>query len=111
MIPITPPTSRRLSGIWNGTAWSNAYTMAGARPRGLAGQYDPDLGTTVLWASDQDGTKLYQVADNGAASSFITLATAPANNLFRGVALALPEPGSFALVSAGILLSIRRTRR
>jgi hypothetical protein len=107
--------------VWNGTAWSNAYTLndgtGGAR--GLAGQLDPDTGKVTLWATTATGDKLEQVTDLGAGalSPFTTLATAPANDLFRGVALttATPEPASLSLLAvavagAGLLARRRRTR-
>jgi PEP-CTERM motif len=100
--------------VWNGTAWSNPYTLNdGVGNRGLAGQLDPDTGKVTLWATTAAGDKLVQVTDLGAGalSPFTTLATVPTNNLFRGVALTttVPEPGTIGLMAiAGLALFVRR---
>jgi len=99
--------------VWNGATWANAYTLndgVGGN-RGLAGQLDVDTGKVTLWASTADGTKLEQVTDNGVGGwLFITLATAPANNIFRGVALTtlVPEPGSLAVLAIASMCALRR---
>ena len=84
--------------VWNGTAWSNAYTLndGAAGNRGLAGQLDSATGKVTLWSTTAAGDKLYQVTDlgAGAASPFITLATVSTNNLFRSVFQLPPTPPS-----------------
>ena len=88
-------------------------------------QLDPTTGNVILWATTVDGTKLEQFADplegttnTAANASELLLATAPTNDLFRGVALApaatvaaTPEPASLAFIGSGILtLAVRRRR-
>jgi hypothetical protein len=101
--------------VWNGTAWSQAYTLSDGTTGdlGLAAQLDPTTGKVVLWTTTQDGTELEQVTDNGAGSTFITLATAPANDVFRGVALSavVPEPTSLAILALGGIALISRKRK
>jgi hypothetical protein len=94
---------------YNGATWTQAYilkdpnTAANINYRGLSGEKDPATGLFTLFASTSDGLKLQQVTDVGAASPFTTLATAPVNTFFRGVALdAVPEPSTCGLVCAAI---------
>lgn len=99
--------------IYNGSAWTLAYTLkeTGVNYRGLAGQKDADTGLFTLFVSTSDGTKLEQVTDIGVNSPFTVLATAGANTVFRGVALtSIPTPGSLALLGIGGLAMIRRRR-
>ena len=115
------PTGDTNGGIekwtYNGTAWSQAYILQDTSTtyyRGLAGELDPTSGQVTLFATTSDGTKLQQVTDSGATASFTTLATAPTNEVFRGVALApsaVPEPSALASLAAGLgLLGFRRRR-
>ncbi|MGH7132634.1 MAG: hypothetical protein ACREJO_11870 [Phycisphaerales bacterium] len=99
---------------YTGSAWTLQYTLQlGAvgqslGARGLAGYFD---GTNnVLYATNASGTGLYQITDTGAAASATQLASAGANNVFRGVALAVPTPGAAALMGIGGLLVSRRRR-
>ena len=91
---------------WNGTIWTLAYTLKDAgltapQYRGLAGQLDVSTGLFTLFTSVQDSTmtRLQQVTDSGALSSFTTLAslTTSSGSVFRGVALtsAVPEASAF----------------
>jgi hypothetical protein len=94
--------------------------------RGLAGVTDTVSGSVELYgitavASGQNElVKLVDTLSGTVAPSFSSLATAPANYLFRGVAMspvAVPEPssvvlvlaGAGALVAAGRRLKIRRS--
>jgi hypothetical protein len=89
----------------------------------LAGQLDGGgSGDVILYATDASSTNLQQVTDPIAATTnpgdtFITLATASANTVFRGVALApatVPEPSTLALLAAGafgMFCGICRRRR
>jgi hypothetical protein len=100
---------------YNGSTWTQAYILKDAANayRGLAGEVDPTTGNVTLFASTADGTKLQQVTDTGVGSVFTTLATAPTNDFFRGVALApVPEPSTWALLlaAAGMVL-VRGVRR
>jgi hypothetical protein len=44
--------------VWNGTAWSNPYTLSDGvgGNRGLAGQLDPDTGKVTLWRRPRPAT-------------------------------------------------------
>jgi hypothetical protein len=79
---------------FNGASWSLAYVLAGELTavgvRGLTGTTAD--GVTTLYATTAESvSRLVSVADTGAGSAFVTLATAPANTAFRGVDFA-PAP-------------------
>lgn len=95
---------------WTQTAgvWSKQYTMntdLGGGLFGLTGVVDGN--GTRLFGTTTDN-KLVSVLDTGAASAFTTLATGSAGNIFRGLVLTVPEPGSLSLLVLGGLLLIRR---
>ncbi len=65
---------------WDGAAWSLAYILADGTfttYRGLAGQLDAVTNLITLYTTEYDSTfsRLQQVTDNGAGSTFTTLAT------------------------------------
>ncbi len=103
---------------YSGSVWTHDYTLLGLLPtggtatgyRGLAGQMDGGgSDDVILYTTDASSTYLQQVTDPIAAltnpgDTFITLATAPTNEVFRGVALApaaVPEPSTLALLTVG----------
>jgi len=95
---------------WTRTAgvWTKQYTITGGLGAGLFGLAGVTDGSgTRLFATSTDN-KLVSVLDTGAASAFTTLATGNAGNLFRGVVLTVPEPGSLSLLVLGGMLLIRR---
>ena len=117
---------------FNGSVWMKDYTLLGMLPtgsnatgyRGLAGQMDgAGSGDVILYATDASSAYLQQVIDPVAAltnpgDTFTTLATAPTNEVFRGVGLApvapVPEPNTIALLAAGacgLYCIIRRRRK
>lgn len=95
---------------WTRTAgvWSKQYTMNTGLGGGLFGLTGVVDGSgTRLFASTTDN-KLVSVLDVGAASAFSTLATGATGNIFRGLVVTVPEPGSLALLALGGLVLIRR---
>jgi hypothetical protein len=113
----------------NNGGWVKVYTLlvtdgttADTGNFGLAAQLDPTTKNVYLWTTTNDGTELQQFTDPLDATlaatatttdaSEITLATAPTNDLFRGVALAVPEPTSAGLIVLGGLglMARRRTK-
>jgi hypothetical protein len=75
---------------YNGTNWQLEYTLTANLASGLRG-LTAVLGNNnqaTLYATTADLTQLVTVTDTGPGSAFTTLATAPANDNFNGVALA-----------------------
>ncbi len=103
----------------NGDTWELAYTLGtGAANVGTASLVvDWEGSVPVIYAttSETSANRLIRIEDNGPASAPITLATAPANTLFRGVDFSpIPEPGTGGLLvlgAAGLWLGARRRVR
>jgi hypothetical protein len=105
-----------------GTAWTLNNTILGSGIRGLTGtgsgasfQLYATSGTSLFSLTDTAG---YNASLNG---TLTTLATAPTNEVFRGVAFAptaavaaIPEPETYAMLLAGLGLigfAARRRRK
>lgn len=91
-----------------GQTFTLAYHLIPSGPVGVRGLIGIVSGSsTVLYATtaETSANKLVAVTDTGASSTFTTLATAPANTVFRGVALA-----PTATPSAVNLMSFTATR-
>lgn len=117
---------------FNGTAWVNSYSLrfdaaAGNLSatassgfvgiRGLTGGYDDTTGAFSLFATTTEtaSNRIVSVLDNGATpTTYTTLASAGANNVFRGIDIVtVPEPSSATLLGLGFLalLGVRRLNR
>jgi hypothetical protein len=100
----------------SGGTWSLAYTLLNngsttIAVRGLAGTLDGS-GNAILYGTA--GSALISVTDTGAGSALTPIATAAANEAFRGVELlVVPEPTTAALTGFGLLALVlfRRFRR
>jgi len=117
---------------FDGTAWVNSYSLrfdaaAGNLSatassgfvgiRGLTGGYDDTTGAFSLFATTTEtaSNRIVSVLDNGATpTTYTTLASAGANNVFRGIDIVtVPEPSSATLLGLGFLalLGVRRLNR
>lgn len=111
-----PATGGITKWLLSGTTWTKTWLAlpAGATGvRALAGVTDVGSGAVELYgitavASGQTQlVKLLDTLSGTAAPSFSVLATAPANYLFRGVAMSpvvVPEPSSVALLGIGAVV-------
>lgn len=111
---------------FDGTTWSFAWRIAvpSATPSGnptsvrhLTGVVDPSGAVTIFATTGGPGTaensanRLVMLTDVGATSTWMTLATAAPNTVFRGVEFApIPAPGALALLGLGGMLAARRRR-
>lgn len=99
---------------FNGSTWTLAYTLNSGLPGGLSGLAGAVLsGGDVYFAGiTADGSRLVTITDNlaniAASGSFTTLAIAPTNTAFRGVAI--PTPGAASLLAGLGLVAARRRR-
>jgi len=99
---------------FNGSTWTLAYTLSTGLNIGLSGLAGQNLsGGDVYFAGiTSDGRQLVTITDNlaniSAVGSFATLATAPTNTFFRGVAI--PTPGAAVALGFGVLAATRRRR-
>jgi len=122
---IADDTASAVGGIqrwdFNGTSWSLSYTLgtgvANIGARGLAVDFRGANPIIYATTAESSANRLITISDTGAGSAATTLATAPANEIFRGLDFtpsAVPEPSSLALGGIGlwwILARLRRLRR
>jgi len=110
-------TSSGIGGVekwqYNGSAWIFDYSISlgtnGAT--GLAVNFSG--ANPTIYATSADGTSLFDVVDTGATASGTLLATASANEAFRGLDFApTPEPSTLALAGVGVaaLWNFRRRK-
>lgn len=83
---------------FNGSSWVFDYTFSststGILSSGVTGLTGEVIGgITHLYGISGDGTTLFSITDTGAGASISVLATAPAGDVFRGVALTPYLPG------------------
>ncbi len=119
---VADDTTSAAGGIqrwdFNGSTWSLTYTLgtgaANIGARGLA--VDFSGASPVIYATTAEGTanRLITITDTGATSTATTLATASANEIFRGLEFTptlVPEPSAAALFGLGLCVAIGAWRR
>jgi hypothetical protein len=118
---VADDTASTAGGIqrwdFNGTSWSLTYTLgtgaANIGARGLAVDFSGV--TPVIYATTAEATanRLITITDTGVASAATTLATAGANEIFRGLEFTpvVPEPSVAAIACVGLLLAVARGQR
>lgn len=89
---------------FDGSAWSLAYTLgtgvAGVGARGLTVDWSGTAPVLFAITEETSANRLIRIEDTGAGAEALTLATAGANTIFRGVDFTpVPEPGSLALLA------------
>ncbi len=118
---VADDTASTAGGIqrwdFNGTSWSLTYTLgtgaANIGARGLAVDFSGV--TPVIYATTAEATanRLITITDTGVASAATTLATAGANEIFRGLEFTpvVPEPSVAPLAGIGLMIAIASRRR
>ena len=103
---------------FNGASWSLAYTLTNGLPSGARGlTVDFSGSSPIIFATTGESisNRLVEIIDTGVSAAALTLATAPANEIFRGVDFtpsAVPEPSACALLALGgaLLYGVRRLK-
>jgi len=91
--------------------WSLSYTLTTGLSAGLR-QLAFDGTTIFATSAETSGNHIVSVVDTGASSPFTTLATAGADQIFRGIEVnPVPEPASLAALGIGALALLRRKNR
>ncbi len=99
---------------FSGSSWSLDYTLdSGTGMNGLAVDFSGV--NPIVYATTESGTSLIEITDTGAGSAATILATAAANEAFRGLEFApqpAPEPSVLALAGLGLtsLFGVRRLK-
>jgi len=102
--------------VLSGGSWSLSYTLgtgtgSTAGARGLAADFSGAAPVLYATTAESSGVnRLIEITDTGSGSLASTLATASANEVFRGVVL-VPEPTGLLGVGALLLLLARKFLR
>ena len=116
---VADDTTSSAGGIqrwqFNGSTWSLSYTLGtgvnkiGAR--GLAVDFSGSNPIIYATTAEDTANRLIEITDTGAGSVATTLATASANEIFRGLEFVpVPEPSMLALVGLGALAFLQARR-
>ena len=102
----------------NAGVWGLAYTLSvgGLGSTNGARQLTVNFSgvNPIIYAttSESVSNRLVRIEDTGASATALTLTTAPANEMFRGVDFVpTPEPSVFALAALGSALAVSLRRR
>jgi hypothetical protein len=91
---------------FDGSVWSLAYTLgtgvASVGARGLTVDWSGAVPVLFAITEETSANRLIRIEDTGTGSAALTLATAGANTIFRGVDFTpVPEPGVLSLLLLG----------
>lgn len=91
---------------FDGSVWTREYTLAPASNVGFRGLSGLVRGGKVFLFGSATNSQLYRVSDEGAGSSFTSLASPGSNTVFRGLRLlppvAAPAGVAFGVGNAGL---------
>jgi hypothetical protein len=101
---------------YNGGAWVYDYSLSYGTNGAVGLAVDFSGANAVIYATSTSGNSLFSVIDTGAAATGTLLASASANEAFRGLDFspsAVPEPSTLALAGLGMagLFQFRRSQK
>jgi hypothetical protein len=118
---VADDTSSAAGGIqrwdFNGSTWSLTYTLgtgaANIGARGLAVDFSGANPLIFATTAENTANRIITITDAGVASAATTLATAAANEIFRGLEFTpvVPEPSVATLAGMGLIIAIGTLRR
>jgi hypothetical protein len=97
------------------SGWGFAYSLSLGTNGAFGLAVDFSGANPIIYATSANGTNLFDIVDTGSTATGTLLATANANEAFRGVDFApqpAPEPSTFALAGCGLaaLVGFRRLK-
>jgi hypothetical protein len=97
------------------SGWGFAYSLSLGTNGAFGLAVDFSGANPIIYATSANGTNLFDIVDTGSTATGTLLATANANEAFRGLDFApqaAPEPSTFALAGCGLaaLVGFRRLK-
>jgi hypothetical protein len=85
------------------SGWSFAYSLSLGTNGAFGLAVDFSGANPIIYATSANGTNLFDIVDTGSSATGTLLATAGANEAFRGLDFTpTPEPSTFALAGSGL---------
>jgi PEP-CTERM motif len=98
---------------YNGSAWVFDYSLSYGTNGAVGLAVNFSGANPTIYATSGNGNSLFDIVDTGSSATGTLLATAAANEAFRGLEFTVPEPSACALIGLGLagLWSFQRRNR